>query len=112
LAAKAKAEPGYRFYALYDKICREDLLWHAWRCCRANGGRAGVDGESLEQIEEQGVGAWLARLQEELKTKTYQPQAVRRRCRHSRLFASIGAHWRLLPPANPERRVGRCRGSV
>ncbi len=64
MAAKAKAEPGYRFYALYDKICREDLLWHAWRCCRANGGRAGVDGESLEQIEEQGVGAWLARLQE------------------------------------------------
>jgi group II intron reverse transcriptase/maturase len=76
--AKAKAEPAFRFYALYDKIYRKDVLWHAWGCCRANGGAAGVDGESFGQIEAAGVEAWLDRLAEELKAKTYRPQAVRR----------------------------------
>ena len=75
LYAKAKANPAYRFYALYDKVYRKDVLWHAWGCCRANGGAAGVDGESFEQIESRGVEAWLDGLMEELKTKTYRPGA-------------------------------------
>ena len=78
LYAKAKANPAYRFYALYDKVWRKDVLWYAWGCCRANGGAAGVDGESFEQIESRGVEAWLDGLMEELKTKTYRPGAVRR----------------------------------
>jgi len=78
LYAKAKANPVYRFYVLYDKIWRKDVLWHAWGRCRANGGAAGVDGESFEQIESRGVEAWLDGLMEELKTKTYRPGAVRR----------------------------------
>jgi retron-type reverse transcriptase len=78
LYAKAKANPAYRFYALYDKVWRKDVLWHAWGCCRASGGAAGVDGESFEQIESRGVEGWLDGLMEELKTKTYRPQAVRR----------------------------------
>jgi RNA-directed DNA polymerase len=78
LYAKAKANPAYRFYALYDKVWREDVLWHAWGYCRANGGATGVDGESFEQIESRDVEAWLDGLMEELKTKTYRPGAVRR----------------------------------
>ena len=78
LHAKAKGDPSYRFYALYDKVCRKDVLWHAWRCCRANGGAAGVDGESFEQIEAWGLEGWLEELAEELRKKTYRPQAVRR----------------------------------
>jgi RNA-directed DNA polymerase len=78
LQAKAKANPALRFYSLYDKICRRDVLAFAWRRCRENGGAAGVDGQTLEQIESAGLGAWLDQLAEELKAKTYRPQAVRR----------------------------------
>jgi group II intron reverse transcriptase/maturase len=78
LHAKAKQSPDYRFYALYDKIYRQDVLSHAYRLCRANGGAPGVDGQSFDQIEEYGPGAWLGELAEELKNRTYQPQAVRR----------------------------------
>lgn len=78
LQAKAKANPTLRFYSLYDKIYRRDVLAHAWQRCRANGGSAGVDGETFEKIEAQGLGAWLDKLTEQLKSKTYQPQAVRR----------------------------------
>jgi group II intron reverse transcriptase/maturase len=78
LDAKAKAEPAYRFYALYDKIYRKDGLEWAWRCCRANGGSPGVDGQSFAGIEAAGVEGWLEQLAQELRTKTYQPQAVRR----------------------------------
>jgi len=67
LHAKAKESPGYRFYALYDKIYREDLLAHAWRCCRANGGAAGVDGEGFGDIEAYGVERWLGELAEALR---------------------------------------------
>ena len=78
LYVKAKANPTYRFYALYDKIYRPDVLWWAWGCCRANGGSAGVDRESFAKIEARGVEGWLEELAQELRTKTYRPQAVRR----------------------------------
>jgi RNA-directed DNA polymerase len=78
LYAKAKAEPAYRFYALYDKIYRKDVLEWAWSCCRANGGSPGVDGQSFAAIEAAGVEGWLEQLAQELRTKTYRPQAVRR----------------------------------
>jgi group II intron reverse transcriptase/maturase len=73
LQAKAKAEPTYRFYSLWDKVYRRDILWQAYRHCRANGGAPGVDRVTFEQIEAEGVGAWLAKLQEELRSKTYCP---------------------------------------
>ena len=78
LYAKAKAKPAYRFYALYDKIYRPDVLQWAWSCRRANGGSAGVDGQSFAGIEASGVEVWLDQLAQELRTKTYRPQAVRR----------------------------------
>ena len=78
LYAKAKAKPTYRFYALYDKIYRKDVLLWAWSCCRANGGSAGVDGQSFAGIEAKGIEGWLDQLAKELKEKTYRPQAVRR----------------------------------
>src|ERR1700736_3292844 len=74
LYVKAKANPAYRFYALYDKIYRKDVLLWAWGCSRANGGSAGVDGESFAKIEARGVERWLEELGQELRTKTYRPQ--------------------------------------
>ena len=73
LQAKAKAEPSYRFYSLWDKVHRQDVLREAYRHCHANGGAPGVDRVSFEQIEAEGVETWLGKLQEELRTGTYGP---------------------------------------
>src|SRR3954454_25244477 len=78
LYGKAKAEPAFRFYTLYDKICREDVLGHAYALARANAGAPGVDGVTFAQIEASGVEAWVAGLREDLVAKTYRPDAVRR----------------------------------
>ncbi|MGA7881156.1 MAG: hypothetical protein WBL40_21925 [Terrimicrobiaceae bacterium] len=76
LHAKAKGNPSYRFYALYDKLCRQDVLAEAWRRCLANGGAAGVDGVSFEKIEAYGVSRWLGELAQELRGKNYCPAAA------------------------------------
>jgi group II intron reverse transcriptase/maturase len=78
LHAKAKGSPEFRFYALYDKVYRDDVLWVAHRRCLINGGAAGIDGQAFEDIERYGVKKWLGELAEELRTKTYRPSPVRR----------------------------------
>jgi RNA-directed DNA polymerase len=75
---KAKRSPDFRFYALYDKVYRRDVLSFAYECCRANGGAAGVDNQTFEDIVAYGVERWLDELTQELKSQTYRPLAVRR----------------------------------
>jgi RNA-directed DNA polymerase len=79
LRAKAKSAPTYRFYALYDKVYRRDVLAEAYARVRANRGKPGVDGQTFEDIEKDfGLPGWLAELSEDLRKKTYQPKPVRR----------------------------------
>jgi RNA-directed DNA polymerase len=78
LHAKAKAETGYRFYALYDKISREDILAHAYAQCRSNKGAPGVDGQDFADIAAYGVERWLGELALALEEETYQPDPIRR----------------------------------
>ena len=78
LYIKAKQEPSYRFYLLYDKIHREDILVPAYELAKTNGGAPGVDGQSFWGIEAKGRESWLAQLRQELIQGTYQPQPVRR----------------------------------
>jgi RNA-directed DNA polymerase len=78
LYVKAKAEPTYRFYSLYDKVYRTDILAHAYALAKANGGAPGVDGQTFEHIESAGLETWLMRLREDLRTRRYRPAAVRR----------------------------------
>jgi group II intron reverse transcriptase/maturase len=78
LHAKAKSAPAYRFYALYDKVYRQDVLRFAYGCCFENKGAPGVDGQTFEDIEAYGWERWVDELAEELRGQTYRPQAVRR----------------------------------
>src|SRR5438132_8671312 len=78
LHAKAKESPDFRFYALYDKVYRRDVLAYAYERCKANGGAAGVDNQTFEDIELYGGERWLDELAQDLKNRTYQPQPLRR----------------------------------
>jgi RNA-directed DNA polymerase len=78
LHAKAKAEAGYRFYALYDKIHREDILAYAYAQCRSNKGAPGVDGQDFEEVEAYGLQRWLGELALALRKETYRPEPIRR----------------------------------
>jgi group II intron reverse transcriptase/maturase len=78
LHAKAKTQAGYRFYALYDKISREDILAHAYAQCRSNKGAPGVDGQDFSDIDAYGVERWLGELALALKEETYRPAPIRR----------------------------------
>jgi RNA-directed DNA polymerase len=78
LHAKAKAEAGYRFYALYDKISREDILAHAYAQCRSNKGAPGVDSQDFADIDAYGVQRWLGELALALRQETYRPEPIRR----------------------------------
>jgi RNA-directed DNA polymerase len=78
LYRKAKDEPTYRFYLLYDKIYREDILLYAYELVKSNQGAPGVDGETFTAIELKGLGKWLAGIGNELRARTYPPQPVRR----------------------------------
>src|SRR5947207_546655 len=79
LYTKAKQEPAYRFYALYDKVWRADILMHAYRLVRANKGSPGVDGMNCEDIEQKkGIDTFLTELARDLKDRTYTPSPVRR----------------------------------
>jgi RNA-directed DNA polymerase len=77
LYVKSKREPEYRFYSLYDKIWRKDVLEHAWRLVRANKGAAGIDGVTIEKAE-QDIGGLLTTLQAELRARRYRPKGVKR----------------------------------
>src|SRR5271163_3895850 len=132
LHAKAKAEAGYRFYALYDKISREDILAHAYAQCRSNKGAPGVDGQDFVDIEAYGVERWLAELALALREATYRPEPIRRvfipkangKLRplgisglHDSSDAGAGADLRSRPstrtlrlPRWAQRPAGRCRG--
>ena len=78
LHAKAKSEAGYRFYALYDKIYREDILAHAYAQCRSNKGAPGVDGQDFAEVDAYGRERWLAELARALRDETYRPDPIRR----------------------------------
>src|SRR3979409_341189 len=78
LHAKAKAEASYRFYALYDKISRDDILAHAYAQCRSNKGAPGIDGQDFAEIEAYGAERWLGELALALRQETYRPEPIRR----------------------------------
>ena len=78
LHAKAKEEPEFRFYQLYDKLYRNDVLEFAYRLSRSKKGKPGIDGKTFDQIESEGVEAWLGKLTQELQQKTYKADPLRR----------------------------------
>ena len=120
---KAKESPNFRFYALYDKVYRKDVLAFAYECCKANGGAAGVDGQTFEDIEEYGVERWLDELAQELKSRTYRPLPVRRvyipkpdgkaaAVRGARYPGPGGGRWRRFWCSNPFSRPICSRNST
>ena len=78
LHAKAKAEAGYRFYALYDKLSRDDILAHAYAQCHSNKGAPGVDGQDFADIDAYGVERWIGELALALRQESYRPSPIRR----------------------------------
>ena len=90
LHAKAKAEAGYRFYALYDKISRDDILVHAYAQCRSNKGAPGIDGQDFADIEAYGVERWLAELALALRQETSTGQSQSDECIYRRPTATSG----------------------
>ncbi len=78
LQAKAKGSPGYRFYLLYDKLYRKDVLEYAYRCCKANHGAPGVDNQDFADIEAYGEERWLGELADKLQRRTYRAEAGKR----------------------------------
>ena len=78
LADKAKREPRFRFYVLYDRIYRHDVLWSAWKIVQRNDGGPGIDQQTIEEVEQYGVTRLLDEIHETLKSKTYQPQPIKR----------------------------------
>src|SRR5215475_5835355 len=89
LHAKAKAEAGYRFYALYDKISREDILAHAYALCRSNKGAPGVDGQDFADVKAYGVQRWLGELALALRQETCRPD-LSEECSSQRPTANSG----------------------
>jgi hypothetical protein len=90
LYRKAKNEPEYRFYMLYDKIYREDILLHAYERARANKGAPGVDGQSFEQIESAGLGEWLTGIREVLRRRHKVPSRGTTRFSDDVVFGELG----------------------
>jgi RNA-directed DNA polymerase len=78
LAEKAKREPKFRFYALYDRIYRKDVLWSAWRTVQRNDGGPGIDQQTIDEIEQYGAIRLIDEIHEMLQSKTYQPQPIKR----------------------------------
>ena len=109
LQAKAKEAPGFRFYSLSDKVWRDDVLAVAWQAVRRNGGAAGVDGETVADIESLGVDRWLGALARDLKAGTYRPRAVRQWYRFGRNYRpDTGAAYSGTRPT-PESVRSICR---
>jgi hypothetical protein len=104
LHAKAKAEAGYRFYALYDKISREDILAHAYAQCRSNKGAPGVDGQDFADIEVYGVQRWPLELQA-VNRKIDEDHSVGARCRGARMSPTCSVDWQGSPPRSIRRQL-------
>ena len=108
LHAKAKGSPAYRFYALYDKVYRADVLGHAYACCKANRGAAGVDEQTFEHIEAYGLERWLGELTEELTSRRWAPRDTAEQvARLNRMMVGWGNYFCLGPVSRAYAAVDR-----